>query len=147
MPRQPRSHLPDGIFHVTARAIAGQPLFVDDHDRKRFLWLLGGFRAEYGVRPLAYCLMESHYHLLLEGTSANLSRLMHRLNSRYAQRFNERHGRYGHLFGERYTVRVVHGEKQLADTYAYIEANPRKAGLCGWDERWPWSWSDIPSAA
>jgi hypothetical protein len=73
--------------------------------------------------------------------------MMHRLNSRYAQQYNERHGGYGHLFGERYAVRVVQGEKQLEDTYAYIEANPRDAGLCGWDERWPWCWADVPTAA
>jgi REP-associated tyrosine transposase len=147
MPRQPRSLLPDGIFHVTARAVADEPLFVDDHDRKRFLWLLNRLCAEYGIRRLACCLMRTHYHLLLEGSSADLSRLMRRLNSRYAQRFNERHDRYGHLFGERYTVRVIQDDEQLADTYAYIDANPRKAGLCGWDERWPWSWADIPTAA
>lgn len=91
--------------------------------------------------------MGTHYHLLLEGRSEDLSRMMHRLNSRYAQQYNERHGGYGHLFGERYAVRVVQGEKQLEDTYAYIEANPRDAGLCGWDERWPWCWADVPTAA
>jgi hypothetical protein len=42
---------------------------------------------------------------------------------------------------------VVQDEEQLSDTYAYIDANPRQAGLCGWDERWPWSWADISSAA
>jgi putative transposase len=129
---------------VTARAVADETLFVDDLDRRHFLWLLNGHCSEYRIRRRAYCLMDTHYHLLLEGAAADLSRLMHRLNSRYAQRFNERHDRYGHLFGERYTVRIVRHEKQLADTYAYIEANPRKAGLCGWDDRWPWSWADVP---
>jgi len=135
------------MFHVTARAVAAEPLFVDDYDRRRFLWLLNELCRENGVRRRAYCLMGTHYHLLLEGRAADLSPLMRRLNSRYAQRFNERHNRYGHLFGERYTVRVVHDERQLVDTYAYIEANPGRAGLCRWDERWPWSWTDTPSAA
>ncbi|HEY7690931.1 MAG TPA: transposase [Gaiellaceae bacterium] len=147
MPRQPRNLLPDGIFHVTARAVSQEPLFADDHDRRRFLWLLNRFCREYGLRRRAYCLMGTHYHLLLEGRSADLSKLMHRLNSGYAQRFNERHSRYGHLFGERYTVRVITDNRQLRDTYAYIDANPRVAGLCAWDERWPWGWADIPAVA
>ena len=147
MPRQPRSQLPNGIFHVTARAVADKPLYVDDYDRKRFLWLLKRFCSEFGLQRHAYCLLGTHYHLLLEGRSADLSRLMHRVNSRYAQQYNERHAGYGHLFGERYTVRVVQDEKQLADTYAYIEANPREAGLCGWDEPWPWAWTDLIAAA
>jgi REP element-mobilizing transposase RayT len=147
VPRQPRNLLPDGIFHVTARAVADELLFADDYDRKRFLWLLNGYCVEYGIRRRAYCLLGTHYHLLLEGSTANLSRLMHRLNSRYAQRYNERHDRSGHLFSERYTVRVIRDEQQLSDTYAYLDANPAKAGLCGWDERWPWSWADTPAAA
>jgi len=144
MPRQPRSVLPDGVFHVTARAGAGEPLFEDDHDRKRFLWLLNRFCNDYGMRRRAYCLMGTHYHLLLEGAAEDLPRLMQRLNGRYAQRFNERHHRSGHLFGERHAVRVVRGERQLEDTYRYIDGNPGKAGLCGWDERWPWCWTDTP---
>jgi putative transposase len=132
---------------VTARAVTEEPLFVDDHDRKSFLWLLNRFCSECGIRRRAYCLMGTHYHLLLEGTTAALSQLMRRLNSQYAQRYNERHNRHGHLFSERYTVRVIRDDEQLADTYAYIDANPRDAGLCGWDERWPWSWADVPSAA
>jgi REP-associated tyrosine transposase len=147
MPREPRSLVPDGIFHIVARAVADEPLFVDDFDRRRFLWLLNELCPRFEIRRRAYCLMGTHYHLLLEGTSANLSRLMHRLNSRYAQRFNERHGRHGHLFGERYTVRVVHDEEQLVQTYDYIDGNPAKAGLCDASERWPWSWADYRAAA
>jgi putative transposase len=91
--------------------------------------------------------MGTHYHLLLEGRAEDLSKLMHRLNSRYAQRFNDRHNRYGHLFGERYAVRVVLQDEYLGHVYEYIHANPAKAGLCEHGERWPWSWSDVPVAA
>jgi REP element-mobilizing transposase RayT len=91
--------------------------------------------------------MGTHYHLLLEGRTEDLSRLMHRLNSRYAQRFNERYNRHGHLFAERYSVRVVAREEYLDHVYEYINANPANAGLCAHGERWPWSWSDVSAAA
>jgi len=61
VPRQPRSLLPDGIFHVTARAVADDALFVDDHDRKRFLWLLSQLCNQCGIRRRAHCLMGTHY--------------------------------------------------------------------------------------
>jgi REP element-mobilizing transposase RayT len=122
-------------------------LFVDDDDRRAFLWLLNTSCSKFTVLRRAYCLMSTHYHLLLEGTSADLSRVMRRVNSRYAQRFNERHGRFGHLFAERYTVRVIHDDAHLAQVYAYIDANPAEAGLCEFGERWPWSWSDAVAAA
>jgi len=147
MPRQARSLLPDGIFHVTARAVGGEPLFLDDYDRRQFLWLLNTFCAEFGIRRRAYCLLGTHYHLLLEGRVVDLSLVMHRLNSRYAQRSNERHNRHGHLFAERYTVRAVLEEQYLDNVYEYIDANPARAGLCEYGERWPWSWSDVAVAA
>jgi hypothetical protein len=55
MPRRARNLLPDGIFHVIARAVADGPLFVDDDDRRHFVWLLNQFCVEFGVRRRAYC--------------------------------------------------------------------------------------------
>ena len=65
---------------------------------------------------------------------------MQRLNGRYARTFNERHNRSGHLFAERYSARVIAAEQHLEQTYAYVEANPAKAGLCDGDKPWPWTW-------
>jgi REP-associated tyrosine transposase len=84
--------------------------------------------------------MNTHYHLLLEGTAADLGAAMQRLNGRYARHFNERHDRAGHLYAERYSARVVIDDRHLEQLYDYIEANPAKAGLCDGDEPWPWTW-------
>ena len=138
--RQPRYELPDGVFHIIAHSVFGHELFADDQDRRAFLWLLGELTERFAIRCLAYCLMGTHYHLLVEGTTADLGAAMQRLNGRYARRFNERHERKGHLFAERYAARVVADERQLEETYAYIEANPAKAGLCDAGEPWPWTW-------
>ncbi len=139
MPRRPRGDLPDGIYHVTTRATSRLQLFVDDHDRERFLWLLNDNAVRFGVRVLAYCLMDTHYHLLVEGTSAALGALMRRLNGRYAGHYNARHDHRGHVFGERYAVYVVRDEQHLEATLAYIRDNPVKVGLCERSEDWPWT--------
>jgi putative transposase len=120
--------------------VFGLELFVDDRDRYVFLWLLGELTERFEIGCLAYCLMGTHYHLLVEGTTADLGAAMQRLNGRYARSFNERHHRSGHLFAERYSARVVVDERHLEQTYAYLEANPAKAGLCDGDEPWPWTW-------
>jgi REP element-mobilizing transposase RayT len=140
MARQPRNELPDGVFHVTAHSVFGLELFTDDRDRYVFLWLLGEVTERFPIRCLAYCVMGAHYHVLLEGTTADLAAAMRRLNGRYARYFNERHNRSGHLFAERYSARVVVDERHLEQLYEYIEANPAKAGLCDGDEPWPWTW-------
>jgi len=136
----PRNELPDGVFHVTAHSVVGVELFIDDRDRYVFLWLLGEVTERFPIRCLAYCVMGTHYHVLLEGTTADLAAAMQRLNGRYARYFNERHHRSGHLFAERYSARVVVDERHLEQLYEYIEANPAKAGLCDGDEPWPWTW-------
>jgi REP-associated tyrosine transposase len=117
MARLARELLPDGIFHVTARAVYEFPLFIDDADRHGFVHLLRRLEVRHGIHWRGYCLMVSHYHLLLEGRSADLRVFMQRLNGRYAQRFNLPHHRHGHVFGDRYTARAVVSERQLDETH------------------------------
>jgi len=142
MARIARELLPDGIFHVTVRAVFEFPLFVDDADRHGFVLLLRRLESRHRIRCRAYCLMVSHYHLVLEGQSADLRAFMQRLNGGHAQRFNMRHHRHGHLFGDRYSARVVSGEGQFDETLEYIAANPAKSGLLDKGEEWPWIWFD-----
>ena len=74
-------------------------------------------------------------HLLIEAPRGNLGRGMQHLHGKYAQRFNQRHGRQGHLFQGRFGAVRVKDDAQLWMAAAYIAANPVRAGLC---ER-PWS--------
>jgi putative transposase len=107
VPRQPRSQLPNGIYHVASRGINHGAIFLDDVDRKGFLSLLGKVVLENERQCHAYCLMTNHYHLIVETTRESLSRGMRSLNGGYARRFNERHDRDGHLFRNRYSVYVI----------------------------------------
>jgi REP element-mobilizing transposase RayT len=83
--------------------------------------------------------MSTHYHAVIEAACADLSRGMQRLHSLYAIAFNERHGRFGHLFAERFASLVVGDEVYLRDLCAYVLLNPVRAGLCDRIEQWPWS--------
>ncbi len=87
----------------------------------------------------AFCLMTNHYHLIVEAERPDLSRGMHRLNGRYAQLFNRRHGRDGHLFRGRYSVYVIDCETRLEASCRYVIENPVRAGLSQTASDWPWS--------
>ena len=139
MPRRPRNQLDDGFFHVTARAVGGDDLFCDDVDRREFVDQL--IRCTRGFLWVchAYCLMTTHYHLVLETSRESLSLGMHRLNGIYAQRFNARHHRKGHVFEERFQAYVIHSEQHLAAALEYVVNNPVRAGLCDRAAEWPWS--------
>jgi len=136
-----RSTLPDGAYHITSRAVPGLPLFTDTHDRRRFLTLLTTVATRHRWRLHAYCLMGTHYHLIIECTQPQLSAGMQQLNGTYAQRYNTRHGRWGHVFGQRYSARAITGDSHLATACAYIIDNPRRANLVQHATDWPWTWT------
>ena len=139
MPRKPREEVVDGIFHVYARGNDKRLIYQDDLDRSTYLQALAATIERCRWRLLAFCLMNNHVHLLVETPGANLGVGMQRLHSDYAQQFNQRHGRSGHLFQGRYGSVPVKSDEQLWRVAAYIAMNPVEAGLCDAPERWQWS--------
>jgi len=137
----PRTSLPDGYFHVSARSVAGSQIFVDDADRRVFLRLLRLWGQRQAWNCHAFSILSTHYHLVLETTRANLSAGLDGLNGRYARHFNKRHGLFGHVFAERFSARLIDGDEYLYDACEYVLLNPVKAGLCDRSEEWPWSYS------
>lgn len=139
MPRKPRENVAGGIYHAYAHGVARERIFRDDVDRHTYIWLLGRVAPEHRWRCLAYCLMENHVHLLLETPEGNLSEGMHRLQGGFAQVFNARHGRVGHVFQGRYGAVRITSDRQLWTTARYIARNPVEAGLCQKPTDWAWS--------
>jgi putative transposase len=137
--RQPRRELPDGVFHVTTRGVNKEPIVLDDEDRSNFVRLLHATVRRYGWRLYAYCLMTTHYHLLVGSTRAALSSGLRRLNGFHAQGFNKRHGRRGHLFGDRFSAFIVEGDEYFEAASRYILLNPVRAELCATADEYRWS--------
>jgi len=141
MPRLLRTTLPDGYFHAYSRAVYGAVLFDDDDDHRLFLRLLMRTAKRCTWELQALCLMTTHYHLVLRTTVAYLAGGMQWLNGVYAQRFNKRHDRFGHLFAGRYGARVIESDEYLERACEYVLLNPVLAGLCEHPADWPWSGS------
>jgi REP element-mobilizing transposase RayT len=141
MARQKRSLLPDGIYHLGTRGVDRCTVYVDDKDRLRFLALLASVVADFGWRMHTLCLMTNHYHLVVETEQWLLSLGAHRLNGRYAEHFNRRFKRSGHLWGDRFWTRIVHDEDHLREVCEYVLQNPVRAGLVRHAADWPWSHS------
>jgi REP element-mobilizing transposase RayT len=142
VPRAPRSELPDrGVYHVTNRGVARCEIFGDDVDRQLFIARLRRLANTLSWKVSAYCLMTTHFHLLVAASRDALSIGMHRLQAPYAQGFNVRYGRVGHLFQERFHAKVISDELHFVAAYEYIRNNPVAAGLCDRAADWPWSGS------
>lgn len=127
------------MHHVYARGNDRCDIFRDDVDRESYLATLAYVVRRLRWSCLAYCLMRNHVHLLIETSEPNLGRGMHRLHSLYARHFNDRHGRTGHLFQERYGSVLQDSDEQLWHAIAYVVRNPVEAGLCTSPADWRWS--------
>lgn len=148
MARPLRIEYAGAVYHVMARGNQGQAVFRDDHDRRRFLDVLGEASGKTGWRVHAYVLMGNHYHLLLETPEGNLVTGMKWLQGTYTQRFNSRHEVFGHLFQGRYKAVVIDGAApgyfEVVGTYIHL--NPVRAGLIrpGREPLRGYRWSSYP---
>lgn len=140
MPYTHRIYVPGSAWHMTARGIDRAPIFLEDFDRLVFLALLRKVTERVGWQVVAWCLMETHYHLLLfAGREPQISLGMQMLNGLYARELNRRHDRRGHLFGERYRPTPIEPDEHLVAAIAYTLRNPVLAGLVDRIEDWVWS--------
>ena len=139
MARPLRIEFPGAIYHVTSRGNAQQAIFMDDEDRDRFCEVLSMVGERFNWLCHAYCLMENHYHLLIETLNGNLSQGMRELNGVYTQGFNQRYRRVGHLFQGRYKAIIVEKDNHLLSLCRYVVLNPVRVGLRKKPEQWRWS--------
>ena len=139
MPR-PLRDTAAGTFHVYTHCVwAAQGLYRDDVDRLEFLRGLARASTGRGLTCTSFCLMSTHYHLIVEVGEDVLPASMHALNLGYALAYNDRYRLRGHVQFDRYGSRRIEDEDDLLGTYAYVANNPVEAGLCEKPGDWLWS--------
>lgn len=129
MSRPIRIAFPDALYHVTARGDRREAIFDDDQDRRQFLATLEQVVDRFNWVCHAWCLMDNHYHLLIQTPDGNLSRGMRQLNGVYTQASNRRHRRVGHLFQGRFKAILVDSDAYLLELGRYVVLNPVRAGM------------------
>jgi REP element-mobilizing transposase RayT len=114
------------IYHVMNRGDRREVIFTDDHDRRLFLDTLGEACLKTDWQVHAWCLMNNHFHLVVETPRANLVDGMQWLLGVYTNRFNHRQKEFGHLFSGRYKVLIVDGSGNgyLKTVCDYVHLNP-----------------------
>lgn len=139
MTRPLRIEFPGAVYHITSRGNTKQLIFLDEEDRKTFLNVLSSVVTRFNWVCHAYCLMNNHYHVLIETPEGNLTRGMRQLNGVYTQIFNQRHQRTGHLYQGRYGAILVEKQSHLLSLCRYVGLNPVRAKLVSRPEQWRWS--------
>jgi putative transposase len=134
-----RVEYPHASYHITSRGNARQDIFLNDYDYKDFLKTLKIVATRFHWLVYAYCLMDNHYHLVVETIDANLSSGMRQLNGEYAQLFNWWHKKTGHVFQGRYKAILVEKESYLFEVCRYVVLNPIRARIVMAPGEWKWS--------
>jgi len=141
MPRQARLDAPGTLHHVILRGIERGKIVADAEDRAAFLTRLGDVARGTRTTIYAWALLPNHAHLLLRSGPAGLPQFMRRLLTGYAQGYNRRHRRAGHLFQNRYKSIVCEADAYFQELTRYIHLNPLRARLVP-DlphlDRYPW---------
>ena len=137
MARLPRFSAPGTVHHVYASGAGPCTVFADVADYLTFIAIVRRTLVRLGWTCLAYCLMTTHYHLIVRLANDDLSRGMERINGDYARSFNRRHGRRGHLFGARFGAVHVQTHEHFLTAVRYVALNPLDMGMQ--PHEWPFN--------
>ena len=139
MARPLRIEYPGAFYHVTSRGDEQKAVFTSQRDREKFLFYVESAVVRYGAVVHTWCLMNNHYHLLLETPVGNLSQIMRHVNGAYTTYFNVKRKRAGHLFQGRYKAILVEADAYALELSRYMHLNPVRAGMVAKPEDYPWS--------
>ncbi|QZZ21304.1 transposase [Leptothermofonsia sichuanensis E412] len=139
MPRQDLTFQPEHFYHLYNRSNDRNRVFFGRENYLRFLHLIRRYLIEQALDVLAYCLMPSHYHLLVRCKTDAISEAIQRLSMAYTKAMNRRYNRVGSLFQGQFRAIEVDGDEYLYHLARYIHLNPVKAGMVAHPKEWEFS--------
>ncbi len=129
MARPLRHTYKNAIYHIINRGSRRDRIFTCDGDKEQFISRMLLVAEECNVVFYSYCLMNNHFHLLVQTPEANISEAMRVLQGGYSNWFRAKYDLVGPLFQSRYKSVLVENEEYLVTLSAYIHLNPVRAGM------------------
>ena len=136
--RRARITYQGAFHHAMNRGIEGRNIFQKKKYKEKFLELLVSKKERLKIRIFSYCIMDNHYHLVVENSSGRMSEFFKQLNSQYATFFRTQVGGKGYVFQDRFNSTLIQDDSYLQQAIAYILRNPVRAGICSnaYDYKW-----------
>jgi REP element-mobilizing transposase RayT len=152
MPRRKLTFVPGNYYHIFNRGNNRQTIFLEQKNYLFFLRCIKKYLQPV-VDVIAYCLMPTHYHLLVRvkalpqtsevletsEVSMSVSRAMQKLSISYTKAINKRFDRVGALFQGAFQAKWIRAYTHIQNLCIYIHANPVKDELVADIEGWPFS--------
>lgn len=141
MPRALRRLIEGESYHVVNRGNDKRVIFATADDYDHFIHLLNYGREHADVSILGFCLMPTHFHLVVQPEAANaLSTYMHWVTGEFAKSLRARTGTrgHGHVFQRRFWAAPLLDSAHLLSVLRYVESNALRAGLVRRAQDWRW---------
>jgi len=139
MTRKSRIEIEGGLYHVITRGNNRQQIFNGNDDYQKFLSLLEVQKGRLPFFVYAYCLMTNHVHLLIERQADSIGRIMHRVLTGYAQYYNWKYQKVGHVLQGRHKAILCQSDRYLSELVRYIHLNPVRAKMVRRPEHYRYS--------
>jgi putative transposase len=140
MGRLPRLIADGLVYHALNRGNNGAIVFARAVDFQQFLQALAQTRERFPFRLYAYCLMNNHFHLVLEPEAGqSVSRIVQSLTVTHTWHYHKTRGTSGHVWQGRFKSPAIATDEHLLTVMRYVESNPFRAGLVGDLADYPWS--------
>lgn len=139
MPRKPRTFFAGAVHHVYFRGNQKKTIFNNNSDYEKYIDRLENLSYEEKSYVHAYSIMPNHGHIILQQVTENpIANLMHRLQGGFAQYWNTKYQKVGHIFQGRYKCLLCQDERYLLELVRYVHLNAPRAGLVELPENYPW---------
>ena len=140
MPRANRHFLPGHVWHLTHRCHQKAFLLKFARDRRCYLSWVFEAKKRFGLSVLNYMVTSNHIHLLVKDTGPNvIAQSMQLIAGRTAQEYNQRKGRQGAFWEDRYHATAIEADDHLHRCLVYIDLNMVRAGVVDHPAEWAYS--------
>ena len=142
MPRRLRVSSGGYAYHVLNRGVGRLRIFGKERDFEAFEEVLRQAKARLPMRVLAWCVMPTHWHLVLwPRGDGDLSEFMRWLTVTHTQRWHAAHrtAGTGPLYQGRFKSFPIQEDDHLLTVLRYVERNPLRAELVEEVDAWRWS--------
>jgi len=137
--RRERITYTGAYHHVMNRGYDGNDIFAGNRHKSHFLDYLEGSAKTMKIRIFAYCIMDNHYHLVLENSSGRMSDFLKLLNGQYGMYYRKMEGGKGYVFQSRFKSTIIEDDGYLIKSIEYLLQNPVRAGMVFRAENYTWS--------
>ncbi len=140
--RRARITYPGAFHHAMNRGHDGMEIFKNNQDKELFLELIKKNKEICKISIHAFCIMDTHFHLIVQNDSGRISDFFKRINGEFGSIFRKKYGGRGYVFQDRFKSTLIQEDSYLLDAISYVLNNPVDAGIVPDFSLYKWSSAD-----